>query len=439
MVQNCDSYSEVVQALCNYLNRNTVKSNFFQSCLEASLSVAKSNASTNLNPDLYNALDNLYENNGWPTNAQNYLDFLTLYEQKLPNEGGNSNPAWTNTDGGSGGYSQEISDRLCHFYWLIDQNIPNTDFGNLQNFPADNDYPNNPFSFADWLVKYANEWGSFLDTQDSITPEKWASFQADKKYNTQDSSDKQDLPGQNPPWRSFNSFFYRKLNDGLRPISNPGNNQIVCSPADCTYRQVYSIGPDGTIPEIILKGTHTYGSIDQLLDNSRYAENFRGGTFVHYFLDPFDYHRFHVPVNGNVVESRAVNGQAYLALNINLDPKNGPINQFLMPDSSTDGYEFTQARGIIIIDTSDTDDIGLVATLPVGMTQVSSVKMEININAGDPPQSVSKGDEFGYFAFGGSDIIMLFEKPVAELTFLNQDANPPYHFKYGEASVKVNP
>ena len=48
--------------------------------------------------------------------------------------------------------------------------------------------------------------------------------------------------------------------------------------------------------------------------------------------------------------------------------------------------------------------MGMVAVLPIGMAQVSSV----NLTA-EPGAELFKGEEFGFFAFGGSDIVMLFE------------------------------
>jgi len=58
------------------------------------------------------------------------------------------------------------------------------------------------------------------------------------------------------------------------------------------------------------------------------------------------------------------------------------------------GYQFTQARGLIVIDSP----VGLVAVLPIGMGQVSSVNLTAQVGA-----HLAKGEEFGYFAFGGSD------------------------------------
>ena len=193
-----------------------------------------------------------------------------------------------------------------------------------------------------------------------------------------------------------------KINPGLRPISSPEENSVVTSPADCHYRAQYPIDANSNIEEITIKKTHKFASILDLLDGSPYADRFANGTFVHYFLGPYSYHRFHTPVAGLLKECRAHVGKVYL----NVELQNG---QFNAPDNSTDGYEFSQSRGIVIIDTANSPegDIGLVGVVPVGMCQVSSVQM-----TGQPGNYFQKGDEFGYFLFGGSDIILLFQEGV---------------------------
>ncbi|OEK00252.1 hypothetical protein BFP97_01420 [Roseivirga sp. 4D4] len=405
--------------------------------LKESLVLANTGAKNGqLNADLYEALNELYDGNGWPTNANDYYDYLTSFAEVIPSE--NQVPgytAWNNTDE-KNGYSQEIYDRLCHFYWLIDQNITvNGQEIVLQNYESEV----NDFKFEHWLDNYAKAWGNFLNTPASLTSETLKSFEDDPMYNLQDSSDY--ISG----WTTFNDFFYRQLNDSktdltpMRPIACPNDNTVVCAPADCTFKAIYNIDASGNVIEegqgtagITLKHTHTLGSISELLNKSQYASAFNGGTFVHYFLSPFDYHRFHVPVAGKVIDSQAVAGNVFL--DVVLD--NG---QFDAPDGSEDGYEFTQARGVIIVDTagSPAGDIGKVAIVPVGMAQVSSVHMELNEG-----ETVAKGDEFGYFAFGGSDIILVFEQPQNRLLFIKEWANAqgtaaPFHFKYGEAAVIV--
>ena len=65
------------------------------------------------------------------------------------------------------------------------------------------------------------------------------------------------------------------------------------------------------------------------------------------------------------------------------------------------GYQFGQTRGLVVIESP----IGLVACLPVGMAQVSSVVITATVGA-----TLHKGEEMGYFQFGGSDFVMVFEK-----------------------------
>ena len=420
----------VVQALQTQLNLDTT----LQKYLNESLTIAQQTALSTLDSDLYDALNKLYNvagvNYGWPTNYADYLTYLTCFEQVIPGEAIGLYSAWANPQG----YSQEVYDRLCQFYWLIDQPLSDFKKQTLQS------YTNGTFSFADWLDQYANEWGNFLNTSASLTLESLASFTLDPMYNVPDYiKDK-------PNWVSFNTFFFRQLNstqlDGspMRPVANPGDNSIITSPADCTFKAVYQIDSNGNVLDnegnltsFKLKQTHSIGNINDLLgdEGSQYANKFYNGTFVHYFLSPFDYHRFHTPVSGNVTDIQALSGSVYLDVNIT-------GNQFDAPDSSEDGYEFTQARGVIIVDTGETG-IGLVATIPVGMAQVSSVHMYTDL----VNTTVTKGQEFGYFAFGGSDIIMLFEKPVSQLKFIkemgNAEANTiaPFHFKYGEPSVII--
>ena len=89
-----------------------------------------------------------------------------------------------------------------------------------------------------------------------------------------------------------------------------------------------------------------------------------------------------------------------------------------------------QARGVLIIDTakSKDGDVGLVAVIPVGMAQISSVVMS-PISGTD----VEKGTEFGHFLFGGSDIIVLFQSAAAADIF-----KPKNYLHYGKSIAKLN-
>jgi phosphatidylserine decarboxylase len=87
------------------------------------------------------------------------------------------------------------------------------------------------------------------------------------------------------------------------------------------------------------------------------------------------------------------------------------------------GFQFTHTRGYIIIDSP----VGFVAVMPVGMGHISSVNLDV-----EKGTTLVKGDEFGFFAFGGSDIIMLFESGKIEFT-----AEESTHYKKGEQIAKA--
>jgi phosphatidylserine decarboxylase len=205
-------------------------------------------------------------------------------------------------------------------------------------------------------------------------------------------------------WLTWNQMFSRELNPGLRPVDDPLKNTVITAPADCTYRAKYCIDANSLLPECVqIKRTGKYASITDLLKGSQYAKAFANGTFMHFFLGPYSYHRFHTPVSGIIKECYPIMGGAYL------DVKLSKEGQFDAPDNSEDGFEFTQARGVVTIDTTNSPfgDVGIVAVVPIGMALVNSVTM-----IATPGVDMPKGTEFGYFQFGGSDIILLFQEGV---------------------------
>jgi len=159
------------------------------------------------------------------------------------------------------------------------------------------------------------------------------------------------------------------------------------------------------------------------MEGSPYRDRFINGSFMHSFLNANDYHRQHAPVGGKVLEARVIPGQVYVevrAVPINNDPDGGyrleGVRKFDTPDNA--GYQFAQARGLVVIETP----IGLVAVLPIGMGQVSSV-----IITAEAGVTLRKGEEISYFQFGGSDIIVLFEAN-SNVCFT---AQPGVHYKQG--------
>ncbi|MFK7785673.1 MAG: phosphatidylserine decarboxylase [Crocinitomicaceae bacterium] len=392
--------------------------------LETSLLIANRRGNAELHPDLYQVIDNEFNGNGWPTSPDEYLDYIQQYLVLVPNETYDPEypAAWTSDDT-MNGYNQKVYDLLCQFYFLVDQELPLTG-GTMQ------DYKHGTFVFADWLRDFAIDWGAFLDTKESLTLESLASFAADPMYNFhlyKDNAKK---------WKTFNEFFYREFNGAnkkgqtpLRPIAEPGNNNAIVSSADCTYQQAYPISEHGRVlglngqpTTVKLKHTHNVTTIEELLQDKELAKHFDGGTFVHYFLSPFDYHRFHSPADGVVKECKAVQGKVFLDVELTGD------GEFDAPDSAVGGYEFQQARGVFVVDTGG--PAGLVASVPIGMAQVSGVDMK-KLKG----KKVAKGDEFGKFKFGGSDTILLFQKNPNLYLWTKDPGHTPIHFQFGQVAA----
>jgi len=229
----------------NYISMN----NTFEEELLFSLNIADKRAKCDLRPELYDAF--LLEVNGWPTTIQQYVKYLQWFASWIPQQ--NDYDGWLSKDGDYLSSHEEIYDRLCHFYYLINQRLPDNDDKTVQ----DNEW------FAGWIVKFAQVWGKFCDSPESISPETIYSFwKYSKLFNVTDSMipiNEEDIPGNtnkftiyndqgkplrpNTPsgWMSWNQIFGRRLNPGLRPIDAPTLNSVVCAPADCTFRASYTI------------------------------------------------------------------------------------------------------------------------------------------------------------------------------------------------------
>ena len=210
----------------------------------------------------------------------------------------------------------------------------------------------------------------------------------------------QDYLVPNGGFKSFNQLFARNFKPGMCPVAAVADSRVIVSPADCTFDGQWEIRIDS---HVTVKNLHW--RISELMEGSPYQHRFVNGIFMHAFLSPADYHRQHAPVGGTVLEARVIPGQVYLQVIPEPVPGDSdgkhtlkPVREFDAPDDA--GYQFAQARGLIVLDTP----IGLVAVVPIGMCQVSSV-----IITAEPGVTVRKGEELSYFQFGGSDVIVLFE------------------------------
>ncbi|KIK43147.1 hypothetical protein CY34DRAFT_804151 [Suillus luteus UH-Slu-Lm8-n1] len=190
-------------------------------------------------------------------------------------------------------------------------------------------------------------------------------------------------------FKTFNDFFYRKLKPSARPTESPDDPRRLVSAADCRL-MVFETVSEAT--KLWIKGREF--SIARLLGDvyREEAERYVGGPLAIFRLAPQDYHRFHVPVDGKIGEMRDVKGEYYT-----VNPQ--------AVRSALDVYG-ENVRKIVPI---DSPQFGRVMVVCVGAMMVGSIKITV-----EEGQDVKRGQELGYFAFGGSTIVVLFERGAVE-------------------------
>jgi len=184
-------------------------------------------------------------------------------------------------------------------------------------------------------------------------------------------------------FKSFNDFFIREMKPEARPIFNADDDNFMVSAADCRLTLWDNIS-DAT--RVWVKGSNF--TLPNLLHNTEGSATFEGGAFVIFRLAPQDYHRFHYPVSGVVTDVIEVNGALFT------------VNPLAI-HSHLDVYGLNK-RVIIYI---DSPQFGKVCMVCVGATVVGSI-----VVFGKKGQSFKKGQQAGFFQYGGSTVLTLFQK-----------------------------
>lgn len=184
---------------------------------------------------------------------------------------------------------------------------------------------------------------------------------------------------------TFNDFFCRRIRMELRPLAEPGNPGCMVSCADCRLMVFNRID---RATQLWIKGRQF--SVDKLLGGKVSQKTWPDTTSLAlaiFRLAPQDYHRFHAPVDGVVGEMTRISGEYYT------------VNPMAIR-SAIDVYG-ENTRVVIPISTRDFGDVYLVA---IGAMMVGSIILTIS-----PQQHVKRGDELGYFKFGGSTLVLLVD------------------------------
>ena len=179
---------------------------------------------------------------------------------------------------------------------------------------------------------------------------------------------------------SFNDFFTRKLKPDARPIVQ--DSLAIASPADGKILAYENINNS----DFYIKGFHF--NVDSFLNNSALAKNYKNGAMIVFRLAPPDYHRYHFPISGETSAS-----------NIKIDGDYYSVNPLALRKKAEIFWLNKREYGVI-----KSPIFGDVVMVEVGATMVGSM---IQTYTGT---TVTKGEEKGYFKFGGSTVVLLFEK-----------------------------
>ncbi len=180
-------------------------------------------------------------------------------------------------------------------------------------------------------------------------------------------------------FETFNDFFTRKLNADARPIDTSSN--VVVSPADGKIL-AYS---DIRNSDFFIKGKRF--DLSSFLNDPELGEKYKDGALLIIRLAPIDYHRFHFPVSGNLSPNKKIEGDYY----------------------SVNPYALRKKAEIFCLNKREYTIIsnplfGDVIMAEVGATMVGSIEQTLK------GSFANKGEEKGYFKFGGSTVVLLFEK-----------------------------
>lgn len=179
---------------------------------------------------------------------------------------------------------------------------------------------------------------------------------------------------------SFNEFFYRQLKPEARPIDVDPDAAVF--PADGRHLAVSDVDAADTF---YIKGQRF--DLRAFLGDDELADRFTGGSMLISRLCPVDYHRYHFPVSGVAGSPVPINGPLY------------SVSPLALRRSLAIFWQNKRVRTLI-----DSPVFGKVVVMEIGATCVGSIHSTF------APGPIEKGQEKGYFSFGGSCLVTLFQK-----------------------------
>ena len=182
-------------------------------------------------------------------------------------------------------------------------------------------------------------------------------------------------------YASYNDFFSRRIRPEVRPIDMDPRHLI--SPCDSKL----TVLPITETGRFTLK--HTEYTVGSLLKDPTLAAEYVGGWALIFRLTVDDYHRYCYAFDGDKGENVTIPGKLHTV---------NPIANDFFPIYKENAREYTLLR---------TREFGEVLAMEVGALLVGKI---VNHHG---PASVRRGQEKGYFQFGGSTVVLLLKKDTA--------------------------
>lgn len=210
-------------------------------------------------------------------------------------------------------------------------------------------------------------------------------------------------------YKSYNDFFTRRMQPGKRIINDDPN--ILVSP--CDGKATAFVIDEKTCFTV----KNTKYTVSSLLKNSGLAQKFSGGTCVLIRLTVDDYHRYVYPCDGVKEENVIIPGVLHTV---------NPIASEYAPIYKENSREYTLCHSY---------NFGDVIHMEVGALIVGKIS-----NHHMQPYQYKKGEEKGFFEFGGSSVILLLEKGKVQISpdiIKNTEENCETIVKLGEEIGKA--
>ena len=183
---------------------------------------------------------------------------------------------------------------------------------------------------------------------------------------------------------SFNDFFYRALKPSARPLAegfvSPGDGRLLAFEKVSEVNSFYVKGSPFTVKAF--------------LKDDDLAKSYQDASLLILRLAPNDYHRFHFPWSGVPSKTRKISGSYY------------SVSPYALAGNFTRVFCENKREYCIL----QTEEKGEILLAPVGATMVGGI-----VETYKPQQAVRKGDEMGYFKFGGSTIVILIDSDKLQI------------------------